>query len=166
MQNLAALTAFYKQADLGMRDLPFYNAALQVEATQARNYGDDELAVVVTPWFMNLVIFSDDDTCCRQQGAKRTLELPSGRYEFTQCWKASVGGFATCALFSPVLEFESQQDVMAVANAALDAVFDTQHAETTEWQQARDAQVKPAEPSKLDRRGFITAGLAKQQVTR
>ena len=50
-------THFREIGDTQMRDLPFYNANLEVEAWGFSSFDDDSLmGVLITPWFMNLLV--------------------------------------------------------------------------------------------------------------
>ena len=42
-----------------MRDLPIVNPRLAVEAVGFEQWEDQDLGVLITPWFMNLVLLPD-----------------------------------------------------------------------------------------------------------
>jgi [NiFe] hydrogenase assembly HybE family chaperone len=63
-----------------MRGLPFYNEALSVEAIGFERFGEGWIGVLITPWFMNLMLVSDQPIPYAEtaNGKKRTIELPGG----------------------------------------------------------------------------------------
>ena len=65
----AAFGAVYEQR---MQGLPFINAALAVEAVDFRPWNGHWLGVLITPWFMNLVLLPND------QAAWPALRVGSG----------------------------------------------------------------------------------------
>ena len=55
----ALVASFERIGRESMRGLPFYNEALSVEAVGFERFGDAWLGVLITPWFMNLMLVSD-----------------------------------------------------------------------------------------------------------
>jgi Protein of unknown function (DUF3457). len=49
-------TTFNEILDKRMRDLPVVNASLSVQAVGFNRFGEDWLGVLITPWFMNLML--------------------------------------------------------------------------------------------------------------
>ncbi len=129
-----ALVASYRRAALRMTGLAFVNPALEVEAVGFALWNGHWLGVLVTPWFMNLVLAPGD----RAQwpavaaGAKRMFTFPAGQYEFIGARDDDVGDFLACSLFSPVLEFEDHATARLVAELAREALFDGDNAEAPE----------------------------------
>jgi [NiFe] hydrogenase assembly HybE family chaperone len=114
-----------------MRGLPFVNERLAVEAVGFRRWNGRWLGVLITPWFMNLVLLPDDAPDARWQslrhGAAAAYEFPAGVFEFIGGHEAAIGEFQSCSLFSPVFEFADQATARATAEAALAALFDAQN---------------------------------------
>lgn len=67
-----------------MRDTPFSNKSLMVEAVGFRIWEGRLLGILIAPWFMNLVVLGGpgDDWDGLRVGAKQTFGFPSGEYEF------------------------------------------------------------------------------------
>lgn len=119
----AAFRAIHAQR---MQGLPFVNARLQVEAVGFRRWEGRWLGVLVTPWFMNLVLLPDDPTRWRALPvrAETSYAFPSGVFDFIGGCDPAIGEFQSCSLFSPVFEFDCQELARATAEAALVALFD------------------------------------------
>ena len=88
--DLAAITAGEQLAaayrDIGrrtMRDLPVYNATLDVCAVGFRPHDGGVLGVLVTPWFMNLVVARRRRSLRRRPGATVPRRFPAGTIDFT-----------------------------------------------------------------------------------
>jgi [NiFe] hydrogenase assembly HybE family chaperone len=113
-----------------MEGLNFVNPNLRVEAVGFAAWEGHWLGVLVTPWFMNLVLAPRDDAAWSplRLGAKRHFAFPAGRYEFIGAQDPACGEFAMCSLFSPVLEFADHAQAVAVATHALPALFDPRNA--------------------------------------
>lgn len=115
--------AFTAIAETRMRGLPVMNPALSVAARGFRRLGAHRIGVLATPWFMNAIALPDPpDGEKRRVGAKATLTLPSGGYEFVWGIEEGIGGFWSCSLFSPMFEFKDWDAARAAAEAALVAL--------------------------------------------
>jgi [NiFe] hydrogenase assembly HybE family chaperone len=157
-----------------MRDTPFINRSLSVEAVGFRAWQGRILGMLITPWFMNLIVMpgAGEDWSRFQVGEKRVFGFASGDYEFIFNARPPVGAYFSCGLFSPMTEFSSQLQAQDTARAALAALFDEAHREQTdrgeEVRQIREAellaaeaaQARPAVAAEPTRRGFITGGMA------
>jgi len=124
------VAAFRGVADR-MEGLGFVNPALQVEAVAFEPWQGHWLGVMVTPWFMNLVLLP------RERGlwqplplrAKRKLLFPAGVFEFIGADDPVIGEHHTCSLFSPMHDFQDQDAARLVARLAREALFDAVNAE-------------------------------------
>ncbi|MFO1414122.1 MAG: [NiFe]-hydrogenase assembly chaperone HybE [Burkholderiales bacterium] len=126
----AGLAATFAAAAARMEGLAFVNPRLRVEAVGFAPWEGHWLGVLVTPWFMNLVLAPRDVAAWQslRLGAKRHYTFPAGRYEFIGAHDPAHGEFAMCSLFSPVLEFTDHAQAVAVATHALPALFDPRNA--------------------------------------
>ncbi len=153
-----------------MRDVPMVNKLLTVEAVGFRLVGDRPLGVLISPWFMNLVMLpaEGEDWSTLVPGEKEILSFPSGDYEFIHNTREMTGGYKACSLFSPMGDFQSQMQAQEVARAVIVALFDeANRAETdraADIRAAREAALAPPpEPEVLaapSRRTVITGGMA------
>ncbi|GAB4356347.1 MAG: hypothetical protein Kow0026_16050 [Oricola sp.] len=108
-----------------MAGVPILNETLSVRAIGGRTWNDCWLGVLVTPWFMNLMLVpGETGGPAAAPGAKRDFAFPAGRFEFIAGYEDRIGPFWMCSLFSPVLEFSDQETAEAAATAALDALFE------------------------------------------
>ncbi len=108
-----------------MRDIPVLNPVLSVRAVGMREWHQSWLCVLVTPWFMNVVLLpkADNEEEGVQVGSKHMVVFPAGRFEFIEGYEDTIGRHWMCSMFSPVLEFENQQAAVATAEAVLEELF-------------------------------------------
>ena len=107
-----------------MADVPILNPALSVEAVGFTRWQDHWLGIVITPWFMNLVLAPGASVSWQSvaPGQRLFRNFPSGDFAFLGSNEPEVGEFQSCSLFSPMGQFASQAEVREVALAALAAL--------------------------------------------
>ncbi len=68
-----------------MRDLPFYNERLSTEAVGFRDWEGHRLGILITPWFINLILLpgDEDDWSTVDQGDQSDWHLPAETIRFT-----------------------------------------------------------------------------------
>lgn len=120
-----SLVARYRQIhEERFRGLPIVNPALEVEAVGMRKLGAHEFGVLITPWFMNLVLLPASDRWdARPQGSVCAVELPGGRIEFTIGHDDVAGTLLSAALFSSVADFPDQGLARDIARETLRLLF-------------------------------------------
>lgn len=108
-----------------MIDVPILNAKLAVRAVGFREWQDDVLGVLVTPWCMNVMLLPGESAAwpAVPVGTKTVHQLPSGSFEFIEGEEAGVGRYRMCSLFSPMHEFRDQETAVGTAEAALTALM-------------------------------------------
>jgi [NiFe] hydrogenase assembly HybE family chaperone len=108
-----------------MRDLPIVNVALSVQAVGFNRFGENWLGILITPWFMNLLLLPSFDSNWNEQqaGTKIDIHFPYGTFEFTLGREAQLGTYALCSLFSPMFQFENQAAALTSAQAALQGLL-------------------------------------------
>jgi [NiFe] hydrogenase assembly HybE family chaperone len=118
-------TTFNEILDTRMRDLPMVNPVLSVQAVGFNRFNEDWLGVLITPWFMNLLLLPGPDSTWREQqsGTKIEKRFPYGAFEFTLGSEAQLGSYALCSLFSPMFQFENQAAALTAAQAALQGLL-------------------------------------------
>jgi [NiFe] hydrogenase assembly HybE family chaperone len=118
-------TTFNEILDKRMRDLPVVNASLSVQAVGFNRFGEDWLGVLITPWFMNLMLLPGPNSHWRTQqpGTKIEKHFPYGVFEFTLGSEPQMGIYALCSLFSPMFQFENQVAALAAAQSALQGLL-------------------------------------------
>ncbi|MGB5261330.1 MAG: [NiFe]-hydrogenase assembly chaperone HybE [Gammaproteobacteria bacterium] len=121
--SIDRLVAGYHRIDRErMRGLPIYNAALQVEAVGFRPHGRCLCGVLITPWFMNLVLLPvvGEQWSASTFGEKVIWQFNAGEYEFTRAVLEDLGTHLSTPLFSTVQDFPDQDTARQVAEAVLE----------------------------------------------
>ena len=140
-------------AQTRMLGVPLLNPALHVEAVGfERDLGPQPeeggwLGVLLTPWFMSLVWWPDDDRHAPDVGQTRSHPFGTERYSFIGAHEEPLGKFEMCSLFSPMWDFADAATARAVAEQALSALREARAATTV------------AAPA---RRAFLTGRIAQR----
>jgi [NiFe] hydrogenase assembly HybE family chaperone len=116
------LVSRFKQiGDEHIRDLPIYHRPLQVEAVDFQPWAQGWIGVLITPWFMNVMLLPRDKNQWQllALGQKHMQKLPAGEQEFVVGGDAELGPYLFRSLASPMLGFPSQKDARQAAHAAL-----------------------------------------------
>ena len=136
---VARYEAIYRER---MRDLPLVNPVLAVEAVGFEQWEDQDLGVLITPWFMNLVLLPDSRRLADlPQGERVECRFPSGPCELTVYQDEELGSFLAAVLFRTVADFPDQDVARAIAEEALANVL---------------AEPPAKEGEKVSRRGLLT----------
>lgn len=132
-----AFRAIYRER---MREMPFVNTSLEVEAIGFREWDRHWLGVLVTPWFMNLMLVPREAGAWprRPIGEPQAYAFPAGVCEFLEAREAMLGEYALCSLFSPMFEFADHTAARAMAKAVLSALFEPAHRDASEPQANAD----------------------------
>jgi [NiFe] hydrogenase assembly HybE family chaperone len=109
-----------------MADVPLLNPDLAVQAVGFRDWEGYCLGVLITPWFMNLMLFPEDGTDWSglPSGTRINHVFPSGNYAFIHGEEEGIGHYQMCSLFSPVFEFQTQEAAVATAKAVMEGLMD------------------------------------------
>ncbi len=139
--------AFAKVHAERMDGVPILNPRLEVEVLGMRAWSGHWLSVLITPWFINLMLLpatpEAGEACCGLAlGSSVPYRFPAGRFDFLVGEEAGLGRYQMCSLFSPVLEFENQEAARIAGQAALEALFDAGVDESA----AKD-ETAPADPA-------------------
>lgn len=121
------LAALYRQIATRMRELPVYNPRLDVQAVGFRSFGDHVLGVLITPWFMNLVLAALDGGPPlpeARRGDLRPVQFPAGPVDFVVGEVQDFGRLDSASLFSPMGAFDDPAVARETAAAALVALLD------------------------------------------
>jgi [NiFe] hydrogenase assembly HybE family chaperone len=136
---VARYEAIYEER---MRDLPIVNPRLAVEAVGFEQWEDKDLGVLITPWFMNLVLLPDTGQLTDvPQGERVECRFPSGPCELTVYRDEELGTYLAAVLFRTVAGFPDQDVARAVAEEALAQIL---------------AEPPEKETEKVSRRGLLT----------
>lgn len=119
---LSIVERFQTIGEQNVQDLPIYNHKLKVEAVNFQQLNDTEwMGVLITPWFMDLMIISDvpEPWDIHATGKRVERKLPAKTYQFIQGGDEVLGSYLTCSLYSPMDAFEYQELAQSAALAAL-----------------------------------------------
>jgi [NiFe] hydrogenase assembly HybE family chaperone len=127
----ARLTSAFNSIAARMQGLDFVNPALRVEAVGFASWETHWLGVMVTPWFINLMLVPRDAASWvpLRQGETRRYRFPAGDYHFIGARDATIGDYQMCSLFSPALDFADHESARLVAQLAREALFNPENAE-------------------------------------
>jgi [NiFe] hydrogenase assembly HybE family chaperone len=109
--------------------------ASQGDAAPEAGPADGALGVLITPWFMNLVLLplhpgaaaavlpgQPAGSACAdlwRVGQAQARDIGGERFEFIGAHEPAFGAFAACSLFSPMFDFPNQAVARATAQAVL-----------------------------------------------
>jgi len=119
-------TAFTRIQRERMTGMPLLNPALEVQSVGFRRWENYCLGVLITPWFMNLMLLPLDANAWEElpSGSKINQSFPSGTCEFILGEEEGIGRYLMCSLFSPVFEFQNQEAAVVAAEAVLQSLMD------------------------------------------
>ena len=123
--SAAQLVRHYQSIlDDRMQGLPFVNDALEVEAVGFRDHDGHSIGVLISPWFMNLVLLpgTDEWSDC-VQGSIRRLEFPGEAIDFNVCHDEELGTYLTAVLFRTVADFPKQQTAVEIGQQVMKKLF-------------------------------------------
>lgn len=108
-----------------LQDSPIVNRRLTVQAVGFRIYLAHWTGVLITPWFMSLMLLPVVKNAWdgKQPGEKLNVRFPPGTFEFTIGREHNLDLYAACSLFSPMFQFERQDAAIISAEAALQELF-------------------------------------------
>lgn len=149
----AFLEAHYRHVwETRMHDLPFVNTALSVEAIGFQRLDGDWLGVVITPWFLNLLLVSGGGELWGDipAGERRYLSLPCGTMQFIADDDPDIGPYQYCPLIAPV---SNLLDMATARHVAVDAIKTVFSVPGTVPEAVPQAPV--VEKTEVSRRGFF-----------
>lgn len=126
-----------------MSGVPILNQELKVEAVGFISCEFGYLGVLITPWFMNLMLLphEGDDWDDLALGSTKGLALPSGNYDFIVGEEVSIGRYQSCSLFSPMFEFADQEAASATAEAVMSALMDEENRDDVSMKEKEIAEI-------------------------
>ena len=143
--------AFRRIDEERMRGLPISNPRLRVEAIGFRDWRGHRLGVLVTPWFMNLVLIprAAGESAEPAADTGTTWRFPAGDFVFTpgDC-DSGIPRFQRLSLYASMHEFPDRETARRVAEAVLNGLFQSGDAQTV-------AQTAENGPGKLSRRDML-----------
>jgi [NiFe] hydrogenase assembly HybE family chaperone len=107
-----------------MRGLPILNPRMAVEVVAVRDFGEHRICVLITPWFMNLVLLpGKDEWSGVDQGESISIEFPREALDFMVSHDDAIGTFLSAVLFRTVTDFPDQDTAREVARQVMEDLF-------------------------------------------
>lgn len=108
-----------------MADVPILNNRLRVEAVGFEPCESELVGVLVTPWFMNLMLVPADPDAPTTElpGETRVASFPAGNFEFIAGFEEGFGHYRMCSLFSPMFDFADHAAAVATAEAVMEGIM-------------------------------------------
>ncbi|MEC5206903.1 [NiFe] hydrogenase assembly HybE family chaperone [Vogesella perlucida] len=122
----AALEQAYRHIQhTRMQGIPILNPAISVESVGFRRYQGWWAGVLITPWFINLMLLpADAPLPDGPAGEEQLVALPEGIMPFLPGSEDSIGPYLMCSLFSPLPQFADQQSARDTASEVLRLLFE------------------------------------------
>ena len=151
-----------------MNDIPIVNNKLEVEVVGFVDWGHDksksaaEVGVLITPWFMNIVLLPKESM--KQEvrvGKTANILFPDGEYSFLTQLDEEFGVYLTCSLFSPMFEFKTQEQARGTAEAVIQQLMQTKKfKQAEENKEIEEQRIKDEEilNKVSSRRAFLRGG--------
>jgi [NiFe] hydrogenase assembly HybE family chaperone len=157
---------FRRIRDERMRDVPILNPRVGVEAVGFRSWEGRWLGILLTPWFMNVMLLPrpGGSWTSVRPGGEITWRFPAGDYLFIGGREDSAGEYQMCSLFSPVLQFQDHAAARATAQACLDLLF--QDAAAADPPDGPVATIRENAARPMSKRDFLTGAVLKPRETR
>lgn len=146
---LPVLEAHYRHVlETRMQGMPVINPELAVKAVGFSDWQGHRLGVMVTPWFMNLMLLpaEADEWKELQPGDKQRHQLTSGPYEFVLGEDEGIGRYQSCSLFSPMFDFADQETAVKTAEAVMEALMREENRDTVSTREAEIERIWRGEP--------------------
>jgi len=117
-----------------MIDVPITNEKIEVRAIAFQRWQASYLGVMITPWFMNLMLLpgETENWDDRQELSATTYTFPSGNYEFLTGFEPNIGKYQMCSLFSPMFEFSDNNSAIETARAIIKELMNSENVEKTD----------------------------------
>mgnify|MGYP001814253966 CR=1 FL=1 len=141
--------------------LPIYNDALNVEAVEFQSCDGGLIGVLITPWFMNIMLLPEDTSPWQTQelGVKVKYKLDSGEHEFVIGEDEEVGRYLFRTVTSPTHCYKKQIAAINSGKKALSALLAPPEKEKEEIpansQQVEFTSNTPEEKHNSGRREFL-----------
>ena len=124
-----------------MEGVPVINEKLIVKALRFQDWNNHKLGILITPWFMNLILIPNGDTdSTPKTGTIHQHGFPSGSYDFVAGFEEEIGHYLSCSLFSPMFEFENQEAAELTAIEALKAIMNEANMDTSSQNPANEIE--------------------------
>ncbi|MES9934717.1 MAG: [NiFe]-hydrogenase assembly chaperone HybE [Candidatus Sedimenticola sp. PURPLELP] len=112
--------------DQRMKDLPIVNDQLEVEAVGFQLWNGHDVGVLITPWFMNLVMLpmEGDEWIDLPLDSKREFDFPARKLTFVLTEFEGIGRCMSSAIHSPMNGFPDHPSAVDTAGQFLRDLMD------------------------------------------
>ena len=120
------VATFRRIGEERMKDLGLYNPALQVEAVGFRQWEGWLAGVLVTPWFMNFMLFPCTPANSLdgiEAGSRKRIAMPKGEVIFLVGDGEELGPYLSNSIHSPMGQFPDHASASTTAWAAVGPFF-------------------------------------------
>jgi [NiFe] hydrogenase assembly HybE family chaperone len=143
-----------------MQGLPILNPYLEVEAVGFIPFKGLWLGILITPWFMNLMLLSGAEPCpILAEGKFQAWQFPSGILKFNGGFESELGAYQACSIFAVMGEFSNQEQARTAAQTVLHDLFSAQVKIDSEPEQTQPvgplAEIKAAIAAPMSKRDFL-----------
>ena len=116
-----------------MLDIPICNHDISVKVVGFQSWDNCFLGVLVTPWFMNLILLPQSRDAWENLKELESVPhiFPSGRYSFLVGYEAELGKYQSCSLFSPMFEFADNDAAIETATEVIKELMNQEHIDQT-----------------------------------
>ncbi|SFV58834.1 Hydrogenase maturation factor HoxT/HybE [hydrothermal vent metagenome] len=132
ISNVSRLKKHYEYIYIHkMTNIPIVNNKLKVATVGFTNWGvesknESEVGILITPWFMNVVLLPKGDMQHKTQvGKSVNILFPEGEYLFLTQLDEDFGTYLTCSLFSPMFDFKTQKQAIDTAELVMQELLQT-----------------------------------------
>jgi len=117
-----------------MKDIPIINDKVEVRVIGFQQWQNSYLCIMITPWFMNLMLLPGDTENWDDQRETASIRhaFPSGNYNFLVGFEPNIGKYQMCSLFSPMFEFADNDAAVETAEAAIKELMKLENIEKTD----------------------------------
>lgn len=125
-QTLSGEKTVQDVSQIGLDNNPAtFNPKIKVQAIDFRHWQGRCLGIMITPWFMNLMLLPNegDEWQDKPLGTKTAFEFPSGRYEFILTEEEGIGRFQMHPVFQLMSQFSNQESAVKLAQQGLLAIM-------------------------------------------
>jgi len=119
-----------------MTGIPILNDKLKVQAVGFREWNSHVLGVLITPWFMNLMLLptKETDWSTYSVGSKHNYAFEAGLFEFIVGEEEKLGKYMSCSMFSPMVDFSTHEAAIQTAEAIVTGMFKEENKEVLQSQ--------------------------------
>ena len=137
--------------------LPIYNSELNVEAIDFQVCPDGLLGVLITPWFINLILIPAEQTRWQayELGTKHTCDTGNGEQEFVLGEDEGVGWYLFKTVISPTHCLKNQAAAQTTARQALHDLLTPVEDELIEEETSAQVELSTEMKKNMGRRDFM-----------